>query len=260
MTVETVVVVLGIMAYSIARQIAGEPLRVTRLLGLPAVLTVIGIVDVAKTRAPASETDIVLIGVGVVVNVVIGVCQGRLMRLECREGYLWGQMPPRVLWWWAAKIGSGVILDGIGHALGAGLAIASAVMLLRLGVNRLAQAAIVAPRALATSVPFAPETDEAGEAHKAEFSSLGNDLPAGIRDRTVTVLDERQDLLTRRPAPGQPRTAPAQDDQSGGYRTEPSGAFVHSVTPANSPPPSLKRQLVQLLLREINNHIDGTAK
>ncbi|HUA49707.1 MAG TPA: hypothetical protein VMA77_31030 [Solirubrobacteraceae bacterium] len=255
MSVETVAVVLGIMAYSIARQIAGEPLRVKRLLGLPAVLTVIGIVDVAKTRAPASETDIVLIGAGVVVNVAIGVYQGRLMRLECREGHLWGQMPPRVLWWWAAKIGSGVILDGIGHALGGGLAIASAVMLLRLGVNRLAQAAIVVPRALATGIPFAPETDKAGEAHEAEFSSLGKDLLAGIRDRTVTVLDERGDPPTRRSAPGQPRTGPAQDDQSGGYRTEPSGAFVRSVTPANSPPPSLKRQLLQLFVGEINNRI-----
>jgi hypothetical protein len=40
-----------------------------------------------------------------------------------------------------------LVLDGIGHALGAQLATISAVMLLRLGVNRLAQAAIVAPRA-----------------------------------------------------------------------------------------------------------------
>lgn len=79
------------------------------------------------------------------------------MRLESRNGFLWGQMPKSVLGWWGAKIGSGVVLDGIGHALGAGIAVTSAAMLLRLGVNRLGQAAVVAPRALATGIPFAPE-------------------------------------------------------------------------------------------------------
>jgi hypothetical protein len=164
MSVETVVVVLAIMAYSIARQIAGEPLRAKRLIGLPAALTVIGVIDVvnSKGRAPTA-TDLVLIGVGCAINVVIGIGQGRLMRLEARDGYLWGQMPVSVLWWWAAKIAGGVVLDGIGYALGAHLATVSAVLLLRLGVNRLAQAAIVAPRALATGIPFAPEPNPSGE-------------------------------------------------------------------------------------------------
>ena len=61
MSVETIVVVLGIMGYSIGRQITGEPLRVKRLIGLPAALTVIGIVDVANTKAQApTVTDFVL--------------------------------------------------------------------------------------------------------------------------------------------------------------------------------------------------------
>jgi hypothetical protein len=162
-SVETIVVVLGIMTYSVARQIAGEPLRLKRLIGLPAALTVIGIVDVVKSKGSGpTHTDIVLIGAGCAVNAAIGIGQGMLMRLESRNGYLWGQMPRSVLWWWAGKIASGLILDAIGHALGAQLATISAVMLLRLGVNRLAQAGIVAPRALATGTPFAPEADNLG--------------------------------------------------------------------------------------------------
>jgi hypothetical protein len=159
-SVETTLTVLAIMIYVVGRQIAGEPLRVKRLIGLPAALTVAGIIDVAHNggRAPTRD-DIVLIAAGVVINAVIGIAQGRLMRLESRHGYLWGQMPRSVLWWWSTKIAVGVVLDAIGYALGAHLATASAVMLLRLGVNRLAQAAIVAPRALATGIPFAPEPD-----------------------------------------------------------------------------------------------------
>jgi hypothetical protein len=160
MTIETVLVVLGLMVYTVIRQIAGEPLRVKRLLGLPAVLTVVGIVDLAQVKgAGPTSTDIALIGAGCLLNVIIGVAQGRMMRLEERNGYLWGQLPVSVLWWWAAKIGVAVALDLAAHVMGAHLAGASAVFLLRLGVNRLAQAAVVAPRALVTGIPFAPESD-----------------------------------------------------------------------------------------------------
>jgi hypothetical protein len=209
---ETVIVVLGIMAYSIGRQIAGELLRLKRLIGLPVALTVIGIVDVARSKGPGpTHLDLVLIGAGCAINAVIGICQGRLMRLESRHGYLWGQMPRSVLWWWAAKIASGIILDGIGHALGAQLATTSAVMLLGLGVNRLAQAVIVAPRGYATGVPFAPEPDKSGARRKDDPSAEG---------------------------------------------TNP----VSSPTAPTVLPPSMKRQLAQVLLREFNNRINDTLK
>lgn len=155
--VETVITVVVIMACSVGRQIMGEPLRLKRLIGLPAVLTVVAVVDVAHKGPGPTRLDLILVVTGCAVNAVIGLAQGTLMRLEARDGYLWGQMPTSVLWWWGAKVVSGVVLDGIGHALGAGMAVTSAVMLLRLGVNRLGQAAVVAPRALATGIPFAPE-------------------------------------------------------------------------------------------------------
>jgi hypothetical protein len=187
----TIVMVLAIMAYSIGRQIAGEPLRVRRLIGLPAALTVIGIVDVAKSKAPgATHTDLVLIGAGCAINAAIGIGQGGLMRLEPRNGYLWGQMPRSVLWWWAAKIASGIVLDGIGHALGAALAVTSAVMLLRLGVNRLAQAAIVAPRAFVTGIPFAPEPGKAG-AGPADRSVPGMSLKRRISRMLLREISNR---------------------------------------------------------------------
>jgi hypothetical protein len=256
--VEMIIVVLGIMAYSIGRQIAGEPLRVKRLIGLPAALTVIGIIEVARSKGSApTHMDLVLIGVGCAINAVIGIGQGRLMRLESRGGYLWGQMPKSVLWWWAAKIASGVVLDGIGHALGAQLATVSAVMLLRLGVNRLAQAAIVAPRGFATGVPFAPEPDKSGAGHRGV--SEKNRFLAEIRDRATTLFEDvRPDHPpTHRPAPRQPGGSSIHEDPSG-YGISASSSF--SPTPPTNPPPSLKRQLAQVILRELNNRIDDTAK
>lgn len=259
MSVETIVVVLGIMGYSIGRQITGEPLRVKRLIGLPAALTVIGIVDVANSKAQSpTVTDVVLIAVGCAINVIIGICQGRLMRLESRDGYLWGQMPVSVLWWWGAKIASGVVLDGIGHVLGASLAITSAVMLLRLGVNRLAQAAIVAPLALATGIPFAPESDNSAAGRNDEVFAETSRFPAEIRDRSITVLDARQEPCANRLASGHSGTATAAHDRPG-HKTGP-GSLDRSSTGRPGSRPSLKRELAQLLVREINNRIGQASK
>jgi hypothetical protein len=81
------------------------------------------------------------------------------MRLEARRGFLWGQMPVGSLWLWGLLVASRGVLDGVGYTLGAHVATGSAAILLTLGVNRLAQAAVVAPRALAAGIPFAPEKD-----------------------------------------------------------------------------------------------------
>jgi hypothetical protein len=234
MSAETIITVVVIMAYVVGRQLAGEPLRVKRLIGLPVALTVIGIIEVAtsKDRGPTRD-DIVLIVVGLTINAVIGIGQGRLMRLESRHGYLWGQMPTSVLWWWAAKIGSGIVLDGIGHALGAQLATIAAVMLLQLGVNRLAQATIVARRAFATGIPFSPEPDNSGAGLKDQLFSEENRLPA---------------------------TSPTDDDPSGS-RIRPPGTFDPSTTPPpTDPPTSLLRQISQMLLREINARLNDAVR
>jgi hypothetical protein len=156
----TIVGVVGIVVYVIARQLMGEPLRGKRVLVLPAVLFIVGIAEVASNHGHHPRSiDIVLLAIGAAIAVVVGVWQARSMRLEARRGYLWGQMPVRSLWLWVALLASRGMLDGLGYALGAHVAIGSGAILLTLGINRLAQAAVVFPRALAAGVPFAPEKD-----------------------------------------------------------------------------------------------------
>jgi hypothetical protein len=258
-SIETVITIVVVMAYSVGRQIAGEPLYLKRLVGLPTALTVIGIVDVASSKgAGPTRTDIVLILAGCAINAVIGMCQGRLMRLESRKGYLWGQMPKSVLWWWAAKIGSGLILDGIGHALGAGLAVTTAVMLLRLGVNRLGQAAIVTPRAFATGIPFAPEPTKqySNAARAGQFFSNRDGLLAEVAHHHPTFFHgEPHDLPGGGPVQRQQVVRPTNDDGPG-YRTGTPDPFAGSSTR----PTNLKRQVAQVLLREIEKRMSDTAK
>jgi hypothetical protein len=104
-------------------------------------------------------------------------------------------------------------------------------MLLRLAVNRLAQAAIVAPRALATRIPFAPESGRPGAGHKEGLYLGTNRLLADIRDRATTVFAEAP---PERLAQGRPGTSLIQDDPAGSNQplaNQPAAADRSSAAP-----------------------------
>jgi hypothetical protein len=143
----------------IIRQLMGEPLRGKRLILLPAILAIIGVIDLGQHGHHPGATDIVMIVIGAVIAALIGLGQGSMMRLESRNGALWGQMPVRSLWLWLGLVLSHGVLDLVSAGIGAHVAASTAPVLLTLGLNRLAQAAVVAPRALAAGIPFAPEKD-----------------------------------------------------------------------------------------------------
>jgi hypothetical protein len=72
---------------------------------------------------------------------------------------LWAKLPLRGLWLWAALIGWRVLIMVIAARTGAHVAASSTPLLFTLGLNRLAQAAVIAPRAMLAGIPFAPEKD-----------------------------------------------------------------------------------------------------
>jgi hypothetical protein len=159
MDVLKILAVIAIIGYVITRQLRGEPLRGKELILLPAVLTVVGIVDLVKSPQHLAGVDIVFIAISTVVAAGVGLGQGAAMRLESRDGVLWGQMPASSLWLWFAFIVARIGLSVAAAGFGAHVAASTAPLLVTLGINRLAQAAMIAPRAFAAGVPFAPERD-----------------------------------------------------------------------------------------------------
>jgi hypothetical protein len=159
MSVLTVLAVIGIVVYVIGQQLTGSPLSGKRLIVLPAVVTGIGILDLSNSGSHPAATDIVLLSVSAVIAIAIGVGLGAMTRLESRDGYLWAQLPKRGLWLWGGLLVSRVAVTGIAHASGAHVAAGTAAIVLMLGLNRAAQALVVAPRAVAAGIPFAPEKD-----------------------------------------------------------------------------------------------------
>ena len=148
---------IGLIGYLVFKQVKGEPLRGKRAVLLPAVLTAIGYSDLHIGSAHFSHADLVCLAVGLSASVLIGLGFGAVMRLENRGGHLWAQLPVAGLWLWAAMFASRIAVFGLATALHSHVATSS--LLLSLGVNRLAQAAVIVPRAMAMGVPFAPEKD-----------------------------------------------------------------------------------------------------
>jgi hypothetical protein len=154
-----VLAVIAVIGYVIGRQLMGEPLRGKRVVALPVILAVVGVLDLGKNGHHVRPADVVFLVISGLIAVTIGLLQGRMMRLESRNGALWGQMPARALWLWALLVGSRLILTVIALAVGAKVAGSSTPMIMLLGINRLGQAAVVMRHALATGIPFAAEKD-----------------------------------------------------------------------------------------------------
>ncbi len=159
MSIITVLAAVAIIVFVVGQQVVGAGVTGRRTLLLPLILTVIGLVQVTGHKAGATPTDFALIGVSAAIAIAIGLALGAMTRIERRSGYLWAQLPKSGLWLWAALIASRIAVGVVAHLLGAHVAAGTDAILLTLGLNRMAQAAVVVPRAVRAGIPFKPERD-----------------------------------------------------------------------------------------------------
>jgi hypothetical protein len=183
-----IIVVIGLIGYIIFRQVQGEPLRGKRAVLLPAILTLVGFLNLRSGGGHLTSADILCLVIGAAGSAAIGLAFGAVTRLESRGGYLWAQLPLRGLWLWAALVGWRVLVMVLATGMHAHIAAATSTLLFSLGINRLAQAAVIVPRAMAMGVPFAPEKD--GKVFMADAFSRGG-LGGGLGDRLGGPLSDR---------------------------------------------------------------------
>jgi hypothetical protein len=152
-----VLAVIGIIGFVIYQQLAGQLLQGKRVVVLPAVVTVIGFLGLRGHHL--GPADIAWLTVGAAGSLLIGLAFGLIMRLESRDGMLWGKMPLRGMWLWAALVAWRVLVTVLAARTGAHAAASTTPLLFTLGLNRLGQAAVIVLRALRAGIPFAPERD-----------------------------------------------------------------------------------------------------
>jgi hypothetical protein len=149
-----IAVLVAAVGYEIYNQVKGQALHARRLVLLPAVLIVMGVAGLAGMSG-VGAADIGCLAASALIAAAIGLGQGALTRLEVRAGALWGRLPGRGLWLWAALIVSRVAIVVAAHAIGADAAASLDSIVLALGINRLAQAGVIAARSTRTEAPLA---------------------------------------------------------------------------------------------------------
>lgn len=176
----------AIVVYVIARQLRGEPLLRRRVLALPCIVAIVGVLQL--NDMPLSGPDAALIVSGCVIAGGLGIAQGSAIRLQDREG-LWGQLPLPALGWWLALLASRGALLAIAADAHAHAAASGSAELLVLGVNRLAQGLIVQRRAAANGIAFPADPDRSnGHTRRARLST-----PPALTPTTTLRASRRSD-------------------------------------------------------------------
>jgi hypothetical protein len=152
-----ILAVIAIIGFVLYQQIKGQTLQLRRAVVLPGVLTVIGFVDL-RHAGHLRSADLLWLTVGAAGSIAIGLALGVITRLYPRDGVLWTRMPMAGLWLWGGLVAWRVMIALIASGMDAHVAASTAPLLFTLGLNRLAQAAVIVPRGRATGIPFAPDT------------------------------------------------------------------------------------------------------
>jgi hypothetical protein len=148
-TLSDIVIGLVLIAYISSRQLRWRPVDLGRMLKLPLILGVVGIVSMARETTAVHPVDAVILGLSALLAVVSGTMMGRIARFRRSPA------DPRVLesrtGWAGVGIFFGLIvvrigLDVAGHHFGSDLAVATGTILLILAVNRVTSALVLSAR------------------------------------------------------------------------------------------------------------------
>jgi hypothetical protein len=144
-----IIMVIAVVCYILIRRLMGEPAEGKRMLLLPAILTVVGVVDITKlTQTPVSVAFLVA---SAVFSMVLGLLRGRSIRLFSQNGLVFMRYTWVTVTLWAAnlafKFGANIILR---VADPHDVASVSSGLYLTLGAGMLCEGAVVLVKALRT--------------------------------------------------------------------------------------------------------------
>ncbi len=202
--VSTILVVVAV-GYVVARRLLGEPAQARRMLVLPAVLGVLGLVNVLG--AGQTPVSVVFLGTGIVINTAFGLARGAGSRVFDREGVACVRYTVTTIVVWAcgiaAEFGTKFLFGLIDHeaeeAAGHGL-------MLTLGAGILAEGVVVLVKVTKSGarIDWTIRSGRRGDRTPDGKPLRANGPTARPRPRpAVSLLDElhasrRRDRSTRR--------------------------------------------------------------
>jgi hypothetical protein len=201
-----IIMVIAVVCYILIRRLMGEPAEGKRMLLLPAILTVVGIVGITKlTQTPVS---VAFLAGSAVVSMVLGLLRGTSIRLFPQDGLVFIRYTWVTVALWVAnlalKFGANIILRVFDPH---DVASVSSGLYLTLGAGMLCEGVVVLVKALRTDGRIMWAKGKKGQPHTMSpfldalqsritgTDMLGPDAPpAGPQDRPG------RDALPSRPA------------------------------------------------------------
>ncbi|HEX4213728.1 MAG TPA: hypothetical protein VIA06_10460 [Candidatus Dormibacteraeota bacterium] len=146
-----------IFVYVLARRLAGHPLSARRLFILPVVAVGLGLIELVN-GAPAhvKPLDVELLLLSALISIGLGAWRGLTVRIFVRGGFPWQRYTAATVLLWIVQIAAKFAVTYGGEKGGATLASSTWALILTLGLSLAAEAAVIAPRALATHASFSP--------------------------------------------------------------------------------------------------------
>ena len=148
-TLTDLVLGLALLFYIAARQLRWRALDPGRMLKLPLILGIAGIVVMGRQTTTVKPVDVVILGISALLAVVSGALMGGITRFrrspadpcvtETRTGWLGAAI-------WLGLVIVRVGLDLAGHRMGSALAVSTGTILVMLAVNRVTAALVVSAR------------------------------------------------------------------------------------------------------------------
>lgn len=150
--IANVVIGLALVGFLAYRQMTWQSVDPARIWRLPVILGIVGVVLMANEKTTVTSTDVVFLGIEVLLSVAIGLTMGAITTfrsmptpdqrgrtLQTRTGWLGGVL-------WIVLIAVRIGLDVAGAHLGAHLLTSTGTILLMVAVNRAARALVVDQR------------------------------------------------------------------------------------------------------------------
>jgi hypothetical protein len=145
-----IILIIGVVGYILARRLLGEPAEAKRMLLLPAVLTGVGLTDLAKVHQSAVSIGF-LVG-STALSLVLGLLRGASIHVFDKDGIVHLRYTATTVVLWginlAVRFGASVVLGVLDptaeHAAGGGL-------MLTLGAGMVVEGLAVLSKAMRTS-------------------------------------------------------------------------------------------------------------
>ncbi|WP_326566909.1 hypothetical protein VSH64_34370 [Amycolatopsis rhabdoformis] len=158
-TIVVYVALAALVLYRVVyKQLRGTLLSRKSLITMPLILTVLGVVTVARALPAAGTGELVMFGADIVVLIVLGLGRSASTSLTARGNTTWQKGSALTLVLWLATIGARVGFGFLGGYLGFDGGLTSASILLTMGLSIGVQNALTYYRIQQRGLPLAEQS------------------------------------------------------------------------------------------------------